>query len=175
MNSFYFWGLTTALLLTSACAATPTPGKVAVNYDRFSKSKMAILSEMVVIGEGRGESVDLNAIITGGKMQDGTKYLYMTLTRYATVQYGDWRYLQCNHTVFLADDASIPVDVQVRTDIDRGILIESIEFIIKGEDANQLLSARKVEFKVCSDEFMLTPDQIKTLHMFNKKLPEMGL
>jgi hypothetical protein len=83
-----------------------------------------------------------------------------------------WRYLQCHHTDWFADNKSLRLPQPThKAQIGPGFVIETLMIApVTIEQIEQLAQAKKVEFRVCNDEYEATAEEMTDLHVFLSKM-----
>ncbi len=85
-----------------------------------------------------------------------------------------WRYLQCHHTGWLVDDKPFQLPQPIHDgSVGSGYVLEFLIIApVTLKQIEQLARAKKVEFKVCNDEYTATTNEMDDFRVFLSKLRE---
>lgn len=90
---------------------------------------------------------------------------------------GGWRYLNCHHTHWLADNERVAIGETTHHGSARGrtVVEQVIHMDASLEGVRRLGAATKVEFRVCNDEFELAADAHDDLREFLRRLDALSV
>jgi len=85
-----------------------------------------------------------------------------------------WRYLMCHRTHWLVDDKPFKLSKAIHDgSTGSGYVLEHV--IIRGvtvKQIEQLARAKKIEFKICTDEYVATSQEVEDFRVFLLKIRE---
>lgn len=140
-------------VLGLAMSATAHAG-VTETVDRFSGKRTIVLSP-------DSRSIGAPPGLTLVTVQEGNKPAmeFAVILEMASTK---WRYMDCHTTYWLADDKPVPLPpVRHEGKLGDGIVMEFLRIdTIPRTALETFAAARKVEFKICNDEFVL-PDKAR--------------
>lgn len=157
------WRDGVALVLTLAAAAPPAWGEFTKRYDRFTASTVVELRPLLG-GLPRGDFRPRLFVIASWKRD--SKEPVRTMALGLGGAWPVWRYLDCHSLYWLAD--GVPVDLgSVAHDGDvlaDGSVIEHVWATEAPFDGvKKLAYARKVEFRICEDEYVVSEAELMDL------------
>lgn len=149
------------ILLSSGSAVA----EVKVKADRFTKTTTISTVPQAQSSDGQ-PALTVMATLTEGKTTAG-------LLLVSSSSKG-WRYLNCNSTAWLVDDEPFPMPSGKHDgSVGRGYVLEFLNISpITGMQVAQLGSAKRIEYKVCNDEYLVTPSEMQDLARFHELLLE---
>lgn len=106
-------------------------------------------------------TIGVSSFIT---VEEAKEQFFLIISAYRSSRDGGWRYLRCNNTYWLAD--GVPVDVPDSLhdgSVVSGGVLEQIVQPLTLETMRTLASATTVEYKICNDEYTVTPQQMQGL------------
>jgi hypothetical protein len=166
-----------ACLIAMCVHITPLYGEIEVKHDRFTKG---VTVQTKPHGSSSRPSLFLFAVLGGipqVSIVEGRMIFKMTPS--VTIQlwsmsHTGWQYLSCHSLYWLVDGKSFPLpQPRHEGDAESGYVLEFLE--IKDVEVSQietLAKAKRVEYKVCSDEFVVSPAEMNDLRTFHKKITD---
>ena len=145
--------------------STSAHAQVKEEVDRFTgKSKISYSSEEKIVPDGRPHTV----LSWSDTDNSATVFLFTGSTR-------EWRYLRCHHVNWLVDGVPLTTGetthhgqvspprqfIRVKESIVQPLSVEQLETIASGAS---------VEFRICNDEYALTPGEIQGFRQFLAKV-----
>lgn len=168
IHSFIF-AIAAAGLATTAAHADPE-----VKYDRFKKQTTVTSDKLYAVGsQTYGAQMPQHFINAIAVLQDSREHDSMAFA-ITNFHAGGWAYLQCSDVSWLVDDQ--PFDfgkMQPRRDTMHGDAVaEEFMGIISHKQLAQLAAAKKIEWKICNDEFKLNDEGVAHIRKFLSVLDE---
>jgi hypothetical protein len=153
-----------SLLLTTACLATTAFAKPPdVKFDRF-KGITKIDMPLSYAEKSATVGVPQHALSIFGMFYAESKNDGVGL---AVVNYtSDWHYLQCHEIDFLLDGkpfAPVAKPISNSNVLQAGLLAEHFFIPLTRQELETLTSAKKVEWKICNDEYVLQEKYVPNL------------
>ncbi len=149
----------------SAESFDPTIGRINIEYDRFSKSKSALLQNMLVLKLAdrqlqvyAGAVSEIDGVQLG--LDDGKMFIgVISLAR-------EFHYGTCLQVEFMADGVLVQGERREASSLTDGIAQESGSISMTPREFVTLTEATLIEGRLCKTEFSLTPQQIARLRQF---------
>ena len=159
MNRYVFY-----FLLFALCFSVPLHAEIEVLHNRFS-------GRVTVRTKPKAPTTRRPRIaLIGSHNAEGEPSVLLMVVSTAK----SWRYLECHHTYWLADDKSLWLPQPIHNaQIGAGFVIETLLIApVTIEQIEQLAQAKKVEFRVCNDEYEATAEEMNDLRDFLLKLSQ---
>lgn len=153
-----------AIITFSFCLANFSRGEIEVKVDRFDGSttvqtKVPTKPKTLV----KRPRFDLIGRYTGEaqRTKPGIAIMLISLSE-------EWQYLSCNTTYWLVDDKPLGLPQPThKGSIRSGFVVEYLIIApVPLSALQQMAAAKKVEFKVCNDEFTLNKEEMADLRKF---------
>ena len=161
---------TTVVAMAAAflCCLSPAQAGVTTSFDKFKRETVISLEPDKHRIDG---TVQLIAYATVGpgpeKQYRGTLVDLVAVNR-------DWRYLECHSTHWLADGVPVqmpPADHEGR--VSGTIVVEGVYSLnVSWASLVQIASAKKVEYEICNDEYVLDSVTQAGLRTFITKIQQ---
>lgn len=155
-----------ALLALLVGAADASAQSVTDKVDRFSGDRSVKYQGPDNFGQ-RQPKVSA-AVFTKNRQNDG--YILLAVSTYSGSKISGWRYLECNRVNWLLDGK--PFDLGTATHRGDATTTGTIEHLILHATPTQMGEigrASSVEFRICTDEFSLTSDDIAGIRQVAEK------
>ena len=157
----------------AGCFAEMKTGQVVVEYDKYKqltvvKYSTYISLEKAVIRTMAGMPGGFTLLLIGVAEEPSSASIGLLSSS------DSWSFLKCNDLDFLADGVPVPVG-ETSHDGDVGTLggsvsvSETVYALLPASSVLQIAQAKTVEGRLCSTEFVLTPEQIALIGEFAKK------
>jgi hypothetical protein len=154
------------LLLFVFGLSVPLHAEIEVEHDRFDNS--TTVKTKLTTERPRGKPrILLHGIYEKGQPVASVGIILITSS-------DNWRYIQCTQTHWLVDDKPFQLPQPThKGSVGSGYVIEQLIIAnVPIKQIEQLAQAKKVEFKVCNDEYMATTEEVKDFGIFFSKLRE---
>ncbi len=167
--------LALSLAPTASAGAQCSPERyTTTETDRFSGATTIKTSPIAKSAEpsGLGEdefSLNLHALTDTKK----NKLIWMEITYWNSHGDDPWRYAACHPVFILAD--GIPVEILRIADFpSTGGGSEMVTAELSAAAVAKLGAASKIEFKICNDELVASPEFVQAAHEFACKMAQNG-
>lgn len=158
----YVASIVTAFLLASS--ARPA---IRTTYDKFSGE-----TTIGTVPTPPSSSPSLAFVATYTKTREDGLPDPSTVGMMLVVSGSDWRYLNCSATYWLADGKRFELPQPTHDGhVGNGYVLEFLQIkILKPAELRKLAAAQRVEFKICNDEYVVSPSDLADLRVFSEKL-----
>ncbi|OOF49290.1 hypothetical protein BKK54_09165 [Rodentibacter genomosp. 1] len=130
--------------------------------DRFTGAKKASWMKMYY-GDHYQKNLPFDKLFAVSEVKkEKTNLNMISISR----EFTDWNYLKCHNTAWLVDGKPIkPITNKMnpKTLIHPVRVKEEIDVLFSNADMKKFSKAKKVEYKVCNDEFILTEEELSGL------------
>ncbi len=147
-------------------------GNVEVKYDRF-KWKTDLTSTLQQPTPHGGNdvnsfytwSIHLNAAVKEGSLAEPPTLMFLFARN-------RWEYLNCHDLNFLVDGKPYELASTFKSTMERGAAVEVLFVPLTRQQLTQLGAAKKVEYRICRDEYTLDSTALQDIKDFGPVLDE---